>query len=94
MTVNKIILAGVVLHNMLCEKSRSSYIPPYFADHEDAFTGTLSNGQWRDEVPESFMEKVSLLGCRGKREAEKIRDTICDFVNGPGALTWQENVLN
>ena len=28
-TVNKIILAGVVLHNMLCEKSRSSYIPPY-----------------------------------------------------------------
>ena len=35
-SINKVILAGVVLHNMLCEKSRSSYIPPDYVDHKDS----------------------------------------------------------
>ena len=92
-TINKIILAGVVLHNMLCEKSRASYIPPYFADTEDLFTGIVAIGQWRNEATQTASEKPPLVGCRGTREAEKIRDAIRDFCNGPGALLWQEQVL-
>ena len=92
-TINKINLAGVVLHNMLCEKSRSSYIPPYFADTEDPFTGIVATGQWRNEVTQTDNEDPPLVGCRGIREAEKIRDAICDFRNRPGALPWQEQVL-
>ena len=92
--VNKVILAGVVLHNMLCEMSRHSYIPTDFADQEDPITGEINPGIWRSQVPESFGDHSPVLpGCRGTRQAEKYRDVIRDFINGPGALPWQDNVL-
>ena len=85
-SINKIILAGVSLHNMLCEKSRTSYLPPDYVDQEDPVTDSVSPGQWRDSVPSTFPESGPLVGCRGTRQEEKIRNTICDFVTGPGEL--------
>ena len=66
-SINKIILAGIVLHNMLCEKSRASYMPNDYVDQEDPRTGTIIPGQWRETVPNSLSEKPNLVGCRGTR---------------------------
>ena len=71
-SINKITLAGVALHNMLCEKSRTFYMPPDYVDQEDPVTGSVSPGQWRDSVPSTFSESGPLVGCRGTLQAEKI----------------------
>ena len=92
--ITKVILAGVVLHNMLCEMSRHSYIPMDFADQEDPITGEINEGVWRSQVPDEFNDRSPVLaGCRGTRQAEKYRDAICDFVNGSAALPWQHKIL-
>ena len=54
-----IVLTGCVLHNMLCEKSRASYMPNTYIDQEDPVTGTVMEGEWRNNVPTSFTEKRS-----------------------------------
>ena len=93
-SINNVILAGVVLHNMLCEKSHASYMPTEYMDREDQNTGEVICGQWRESVPNSFLEQgPTVLGCRGTRRAGEIRNTLNDFFNGPGALSWQENIL-
>ena len=66
------------------QKSRHSYIPSDYLDQEDPITGHVNPGQWRNSVPASGDSDVPLLpGCRATRE----------FFNGPGALPWQENIL-
>ena len=78
---------------MLCEKSRSSYIRPDYVDHEDPVTGSVTEGQWQNDVPSSSVTTPHLVGCRGAHQAEAIRNHLSDFFNGPGALPWQENIL-
>ena len=92
-SINKVILAGVVLHNMLCEKSRASYMPKDYMDREDQNTGEVIGGQWRESVPNAFLQRPTTVGCRGTRRGEEIRNNLKDFFNGPGAIPWQENIL-
>ena len=88
-SINNVILAGVVLHNMLCEKSRASNMPTEYMEHEDQNTGEVICDQWRESVPNSFLEQgPTVPGCRGTRRAEEKRNTLKDFFNGPGALSW------
>ena len=79
---------------MLCEKSRASYMPVHYTDHEDPNTGQLMEGQWRESVLNSSLISQKSVGCRGTRKAEAIRNRFMDFFNGPGALPWQENILD
>ena len=90
-TINKVILSSSSQH--VCEKSRSSYILPDYVDHKDPVTGSVTEGQWRNDVPSSSVTTPHLVGCRGTRQAEAIRNHLSDFFNGPGALPWQENIL-
>ena len=79
--INKVRLAGVVLHNMLCQKSRHSYIPSDYLDQEDPITGHINPGQCRDSVPASGDVDVPLLpGWLGTRQAEIDRDALCEFL--------------
>ena len=55
-SINKFILAGIVLHNMLCEKSSASYTTSEYIDQEDPVSGHVTKGQWRNHVPGSFLE--------------------------------------
>ena len=75
--INKVILAGVVLHNMLCQKSRHSYIPSDYLDQEDPITDHVNPGHLRNSVPVSGDNDVPLLpGCRGTRQAGKNRRSL------------------
>ena len=71
-SINKIILAAIVLHTMLCEKSRASFMPVHYTDHEDPNTGQLMEGQWIESVPNSSLISQKPVGCRGTRNAEAI----------------------
>ena len=67
-----VVLAAVVLHNMLCEKSRPTYMPNSYIDHEDPESGIVTEGEWRNDVPQGVAENLKPIGCRGSRSAEKI----------------------
>ena len=56
-SINNVILAGVVLHTMLCEKPRASYMPIDYMDREDQKTGKVIGGQWRESVPNAFLSR-------------------------------------
>ena len=45
-----VVLAVVVLHNMLCEKSRPTYMSNSYIDREDPETGIVIGGEWRNNV--------------------------------------------
>ena len=66
-----IVLAGCVLHNMLCEKSRASYMPGTYIDHEDPVTKELIEGDWRNDVPANFTQNNIPCKSLGPRSAEK-----------------------
>ena len=69
-------------------------MPTEYMDREAQNTGEVICGHWRESVPNAFLEQgPTVLGCRGTRRAEEIRNTLKDFFNGPGALSWQENIL-
>ena len=61
--MNVVILAGIVLRNMLCEKPRPSYMPCEYIDQENPNAGILTEGQWHNNVPATFLEPP-LVGCR------------------------------
>ena len=84
-SINNVILAGVVLHNMLCEKSRASYMPAEYMDREDQNTGEVICDQWRESVPNAFLEQgPTVLGCWGTHRAEEIRTSSMDQEPYPG----------
>ena len=92
--VVKVVKAACVLHNMLCEQSRLSYMPNPYIDQENLDTGIVTEGEWRKNVPAAFTDKEPPNSCRGSRNAERIRDHFRDYFMGACALPWQENVLN
>ena len=85
--------AACVLHNLLCEKSKESYAPPYYVDQEQIQNGCIIPGQWREEIPNDFFQK-DYAGCRGTRVAEEIRNNFKQFFAGPGAVPWQDKMLS
>lgn len=88
-----VVLACCTLHNMLLSKSSQSYFPAGSIDYEDE-NGKVIPGSWRRDIgnTENF---ISLLTCRERhpKNADDMRDILCDYVNGPGAVPWQWKVL-
>ena len=91
--VKKLTKAACALHNLLCEKSRDSYAPPLFMDHEDTDDGVIVPGSWRQEVPPNYFDQ-HYVGCRGTRQAEDIRRHFKEFFAGPGAVPWQQKMIS
>ena len=51
--VEKVTLAGCVLHNFLCEKAPARYTPPGWFDRKDEHTSRAIEGNWRSDMNNS-----------------------------------------
>ncbi|XP_055838084.1 uncharacterized protein LOC129916902 [Episyrphus balteatus] len=70
-TVEKIIKATVVLHNMLCESSKNKYAPSAFVDRQHERDGIWIDGTWRANVGSSQLNRIPAtlrLGPRNSTE--------------------------
>lgn len=90
-SVTSVILACCSLHNYLMAKSSTSYVPVGSMDAE--VNGEILNGSWRNDVGSSKLQSLPKSKQRCPRNAEEMRDIICEYVNGPGAISWQWKVL-
>lgn len=88
--VTSVILACCSLLNYLIQNS-PSYALQDSMDVE--VSGDLLHGSWRNEVGSSKLETLPKCKQRCPKNEEDMRDIICDFVNGPGAISWQWKVL-
>lgn len=90
-SVTNIILACCSLHNFLMKRSMSLYAPSGSIDM--VIHDNILEGSWRNEVSASKLESLPKSKQRCPKNAEEMRDIICDYVNGPGAISWQWKVL-
>ena len=91
--VVQITLATIVLHNLLREKSKDSYIPPGFIDEEDQ-GGVLTTGSWREESGIDFVRNLPVSkNNHPSTSAENIQNHFTDHFYGPGQIPWQWNIL-
>ena len=86
------VLAALVLHNLLRSRVPNRYTPPGIIDVDH--DGRVDEGLWRQEVKASPFEYLPNFK-KGRQcdKAEDVRDTLCQYVNGPGQIPWQWNVL-
>lgn len=96
-TVEKIVLASCVLHNLLRSQSntRNIYTPAGALDSENTDAGTIAPGQWRAQgTMDTGMQPLEMQG--GNRyagDARTVRDRLCDYVNTAGQVEWQERMI-
>ena len=84
-----VVMAACAMHNFL--RTRLPTFTNNLIDREDPATHTVIPGQWRQEPTMSDIE--SLRGNTCTAFAKRQRELLCEFVNGPGAVSWQDNVL-
>lgn len=90
-SAEKMILAGVVLHNFLRARNPRRYIPADSID-QDNTDGTIRRGEWRQE-PHRMLDLAPCNIRNPTRYAKQVRRTYTDYFNGPGAVPWQDRVL-
>ena len=81
-----VVLACCTLHNMLLSKSSQSYCPSGSIDYEDE-NGKVIPGSSRRDIGNTG-NFISLPKCKERhpKNADDMRDILCDYVNGPGAV--------
>ena len=87
--VTKVILACCSLHNYLLATS-SNYASSGSLDAD--VNGEVLYGSWRNSGT-SKLESLPKTNQRCPKNAEEMRDIICDYVNGAGVIPWQWKVL-
>jgi hypothetical protein len=90
-TVISITRACVCLHNYIMNSPDSStYCPPSFVDRE-ARDGTVIDGLWRKEIgKECALRRHGRFAANNyKKNVSQLRDTLADYLQGPGAVEWQ-----
>ena len=86
-TVEKVVQAICVLHNILCEEGGS--IRP---DAEDAHTHVVQPGPWRADP--QLMQAPLGRGTNVTIRAKAVRDYMVQYLNSDvGAVTWQDAML-
>lgn len=87
--VPDVVLAACALHNFLRTK-----LPTYtnnLLDQEDPETHVVVPGAWRAD---SNLEDLdNLRGNTSTAEAKRQREILRDYVNGPGAVSWQDRMI-
>ena len=84
-----VVLAACALHNFLRNK-----LPRYtnvLLDREDENTHQVTPGSWRRDRTMEGLQK--LPGNTSMMLAKRQRDTLLEFVNGIGAVSWQDAIL-
>ena len=85
-----VVLAACSLHNYLRAK-----LPAYtnaLLDREDDQTHQITPGAWRRDKTMDGLKK--LPGNTAMLLAKRQRETICEFVNGVGAVPWQDRMVS
>lgn len=90
--IKDIIMATCSLHNLLKRQNPRSYTPPGFTDNENLIETTVRLGDWRKEAPE--MMPLAPTNQRPSAKAIKIREDLCSYFSGVGAVPWQEKMIN
>lgn len=91
-----IILATLALHNWLRTDTvgRSMYTPPQSLDCEDIITGRVHPGEWRDRYEgRGVMRLANQGGNHHAVSALELRNILCEYFNGIGAVPWQDNMI-
>lgn len=89
----KIVLCAITLHNFLRSRVPERYIPTGALDTEHS-NGVVTEGSWRREIATTpFASVPNSRKGRQPRKAEEMREQLCDYLNGPGQVPWQWNVL-
>lgn len=92
-TVDKIIKASCALHNYLRSTSQNTYTPNGSLDEEDRESGQIRPGSWRNEsnIP---LPSIRTLGSNhSSRRARELRDRLCQYFVGEGAVPWQQRMI-
>ena len=87
-TVETIVMACCVLHNML--RTRYGRVHPNLADHENSQTHTLVPGVWRQQA--GLANLAVQGGNTSTRAAKEQRDYIKAYFNTVGRVNWQDNM--
>ena len=91
--ISTIVLASLVLHNMLREKSAETYTPKGFIDEIDC-NSNIRNGSWRDETESDLV--CSLISSKQNnfsKSAGEVRNSFKDYFYGPGQVPSQWKVF-
>lgn len=84
-----VVLAACALHNYLRTK-----LPSYtnsLLDHEDEHTHVVVPGEWRKDA--AMNNIPPLRGNTSLATAKRQRDRLCAYVNGVGAVEWQDRIV-
>lgn len=90
-SVDKIVLACCALHNFL-RRRNSNYIIRSLVDDEDLNNGTMTTGQWRNEV--SGFHGLQKNKQSSTTSASLIRDTFKAYYNNEGKVDFQDRMVN
>ncbi|XP_033118810.1 uncharacterized protein LOC117118352 [Anneissia japonica] len=89
-TVESIVLACCVLHNLL--RSRYPTVANDLMDGEDPDTHEVIPGRWRKQEALTALEY--LKGNNTTKAAKGQRDYLCSYYNNPvGSISWQNNMI-
>ncbi|KAL4126719.1 hypothetical protein QTP88_010928 [Uroleucon formosanum] len=92
--VEIIVKSTCVLHNWL-QTTFSSYIMPGSIDEENVKNFNFKNSAWRNEIQPMGLDVPPLrIGQHPPRNANEKREMLCQYVNGEGAVSWQDNIFN
>lgn len=87
-----IVHACLALHNFLLCNHSALYAPPGTMDVMTGDGDVQTPGTWRSEG-ESTIKDMQVPGMNYSRSASHIRDSFCEYVNGPGQVPWQWRTL-
>ena len=81
-----VVLSCCTLHIMQLSKSSQSYCPAGSIDYEDE-NGKVIPGSWRRDIGNTgnFIS-LSKYRERHPKNTDDMREILCDYVNGPGAV--------
>ena len=89
----KIVLCAITLHNGLRSRVPERHIPTGALDMEHS-NGVITEGSLSREIATTpFASVPNSRKGRQPRKAEEMREQLCDYLNGPGQVPWQWNVL-
>ena len=92
--VTEVVLVCCVLHDMFLSKSLLTYCPPGSMDYENE-NGDVVSGSWREDgsSTSSNLRSMPKVKERSAKNVEDMRDMLCYYVNGPGAVPWWWSAL-
>ena len=87
----KVVIACCCLHNMLRTQNYGEPNLQGLIDREDPETHDVTPGLWRLET--NMHPLRDRRGAYGDPTAKEVRQLLMDYLNGPGAVDWQDNMI-